>query len=126
MIDERLIEDVDLAARDQRRHRDDHREVARLAVKIVGHRHDSAIGVADDDHLRGAIEELRVALRYIETAEGVGVGCDEEGKDDEAADHGEPPFQTYRSARSRASMIGTSSADAASDHRIPFVRKSLN
>ena len=73
MIDESLVGDVNLSARDQRRDRDDHSEITRLATEIVGHGHDRAIGIADEDDLRRAIENLRVAFGHIETAKGAGV-----------------------------------------------------
>ena len=85
MIDERLVGDVDLSALDFRRHRNDHGEVARLALKIVGHRHHGAVAVADDDDLRGAVENLRVALGDVEAAEGVCLRRGEQREDEDEA-----------------------------------------
>ena len=71
MIDQRFVGDMNLSALDRSRHRDDHGEVARAALEVVGHGHDGPVLIADDDHLRGAVEDLGVAFRDVEAAERV-------------------------------------------------------
>ena len=85
MIDERFVGDVNLSALDLRRHRDDDGEVARAALEVVGHRHDGPVLIADDDHLRGAVEDLRVALGDVEAAERVRVSRGEQRDDEDEA-----------------------------------------
>ena len=69
MIDDRHVADVDLAAFDERRHRDHDGEVLDVAFEIVGHRQDRAIAVANQHDLRRTVEQFRVGLRDVETAE---------------------------------------------------------
>ncbi len=69
VLDERPLADVDLPARQERRHGNDDGELLRVAVEVVRHRQDRAVAVPHEDDLRGAVEELRVALGHVEAAE---------------------------------------------------------
>ena len=63
---------MDLAALDERGHGDDHGELRRVALEVVGHRQHRAVGVAHQHDLRGPVEDLRVGLGDVEAAESGG------------------------------------------------------
>ncbi len=69
VIDERLLADVDLLAREECRYGNDHGEFLRLALEVVRHGHHGAIAVANQHDLRRLVEQLRIRLRHVETAE---------------------------------------------------------
>ena len=72
MIDECLVPHVDLASLNRRRHRNDDRELLRVSLEIIHHRHDGAVAVPDEHDLRGLVEEFRVGLGDVEAAERAG------------------------------------------------------
>jgi hypothetical protein len=69
MIDQRPLGDVDLLARDERRHGNDDGEFLRRALEVAGHRQHRAVAVAREHDLRRAVEQRRVGLRDVEAAE---------------------------------------------------------
>ena len=56
MVDELLVPDMDLLTFEDRGNRNDHREFAGVTAKVVGHRHDGSVSVADQHHLGGPVE----------------------------------------------------------------------
>ena len=69
VLEERPLADVDLPARQEGRDGHDDGELLRVALEVVGDRHDRAVAVPHEDDLRGAVKELRVALGHVEAAE---------------------------------------------------------
>ena len=69
VVDDGLVADVDLVARQQRGHRDDDGEFARVALEVVRHGDHGAVAIPCEHHLRGAVEQCGVRLGDIETAE---------------------------------------------------------
>ena len=69
MIDERFVADVNLLAPEKRRHRNHDRELLQISLEVVRHRHNGPIGVANQHHLRGLVEQFRIGLRDVEAAE---------------------------------------------------------
>ena len=69
VIDERLLGDVDLIARDEGRDGNHDGELFRIAFEVVGHRQHRAIAVAHEDDLGRLIEDRRVGTGDVEAAE---------------------------------------------------------
>ena len=69
MIQQRLVADMDLILLKDHRHRDDDRELLGITLEVVRHRQHSLIVLAYEDDLRSLVEQLRVSLRDVETAE---------------------------------------------------------
>ncbi len=69
MLDERAIADPDLSLLEDRRHRHHDGELPGVALEVVGHGDDRLVLVADQNHLRGLVEELRIGLGHVESAE---------------------------------------------------------
>ena len=72
MVDRRGVDDADLLALDEARHGDDQREFLRVALIVAAHRDGGLVAVAGQHDLRGGVEELRIRLRDIKAAKGVG------------------------------------------------------
>ena len=51
VIDHCLVTDIDLAAFDERRHRDDDGKILDVTLEIIGHRDDCAVLVANENNL---------------------------------------------------------------------------
>ena len=69
MIHQRLVAGMDLILLKDHRHRDDDRELLGIPLEVVRHSQHSLIVLAHQDDLRGFVEQLRVSLRDVETAE---------------------------------------------------------
>jgi hypothetical protein len=69
VVDERPIADVNLLAPQERRHRNDDGEFLQRSLKIVGHRHHRSVAVANENDLRGLVEQFRIGLSDVEAAE---------------------------------------------------------
>jgi len=69
MVQQRLVADVDLILLKDRRHRDDDRELLGITLEVVRHREHSLVVLSHQDDLRGLVEQLRISLRDVETAE---------------------------------------------------------
>src|SRR5262249_34054576 len=145
MIDDRLLADVNLLALEERRHRDHDCEFFQVPLEVVRHRHHRAVAVADQHHLRGLVEQLRVGLRDVEAAEAEDrrrrPRGDREKRDTEphsfhdlllyaARSAGVSTVldgaHTYREPGTSRSTSGTAIEQAASDQSSPFVRNRRN
>ena len=73
MIEQGGVGHVDLVLGEHGGDRDHDGELPGLAAEIVRHGHDSAVLVAHQHHPRGAIEELGVTARDVESAEATGL-----------------------------------------------------
>ena len=123
MIDRRFVGDANLSALQNRRHRNDEREVFRFAFEVARHREDRAVLIAHEHDLRCVVEQLGVAARYVEAAERVRIRsneCESEGDDGNVSKHDEV-LHSNRGARSARSMSGTSGDAATSDHSSALV-----
>ena len=69
MIDRLHVDDADLLAFDEGRHRNDQREFLRLALVIARHGDGGGVAVAGQHHLGGFVEQLGVRLGDVEAAE---------------------------------------------------------
>ena len=70
MIDERIVGHMDLLSLDERRYGNHHRELFRLASKVVDHGDDGLVAVPDENDLRRLVEELDICFRDVEAAKG--------------------------------------------------------
>ena len=70
MIQQRLVADVDLIPLQHRRHGDDHGKFLGIALEVVGHGQHGLVVLPHEDDLRRLVEQLRVRLSHVETAEG--------------------------------------------------------
>ena len=70
MIDERIVGHMDLLPLDERRYGNHHRELFRLASKVVDHGDDGLVAVPDENDLRRLVEELDVGFGDVEAAKG--------------------------------------------------------
>ena len=85
MLDQGSIADPDLPLLEDGRHRHHDGELLGVALEIIGHGDDGLVLVADQHHLRGVVEQFRVGLGHVESAEGQD-GRRREG-DDEHCSH---------------------------------------
>src|ERR1700677_1669903 len=69
MVDRLHVDDADLFALDERRHRNDERELLGVALVVARHRDRGLSAVAGQHHFRRLVEQLRIRLRDIEAAE---------------------------------------------------------
>ena len=69
MVEQRLLTDVNLILLQNRRHRNDDRELLRIALEVVGHRQHRAVLVTNEDDLRRLVVKLGISLGDVEAAE---------------------------------------------------------
>src|SRR5882672_4865852 len=107
MIQQRLVADMDLILLQHGWHRDDYRELLRIPLEVVRHRQHRLIVLAHQDDLRGFVEQLRVSLRDVETAEreesrAMPGGPSDEGRDQNQSFHASPSFEPKAPAPTRS------------------------